>query len=325
MYAIILAGTGRPVNRENKFFLPIGSSTVGDYVISALNDAGRVEHIVIVGDKDRLEKLLSGRDKVFQKRITIVQETDNFAENVFAGINKVKELLLLLGKSTDELRGSPVVVVGGDMPLITAKSVDYFLEMCEKAGGDFIFPVIPTEYFADYPPYVKSKFIIPAKVSGMARLFYACSIALIKPWKSENNYLELCKKLYGIRGSRFRDLISFLKIARENTDKKRDFLIPINGFLVARIYRLIKRLPKPISDYRCLYAPRLLFSNLDMDGFQDKISKILGIKFVMLKIEVPGIGLSMDIDDSEGYCIMSKNFLKLKENIDKLGSIRFCP
>lgn len=104
--------------------LPVGTKVMVEYVVEALLNSQRIEHVVVVGPVKELQPRLS------DPKITVTDIAGDVMQNLEAGLR--------------HLPGAErVLIVTSDVPLLTAPVVDSFIELCGDMSGDIYYPVIP--------------------------------------------------------------------------------------------------------------------------------------------------------------------------------------
>ncbi len=99
------------------------------YVLSTLNQTQAIEDITIVGEKDRLEKYLSGEN--YKKPTKIIQQEGSILENALIGYEKSEAK-------------NHALFLASDIPKITPFSIGDFLKRCH-GNHDIYFPIIGWE------------------------------------------------------------------------------------------------------------------------------------------------------------------------------------
>ncbi|MDF9407059.1 MAG: 2-phospho-L-lactate guanylyltransferase [Pelotomaculum sp. PtaB.Bin013] len=114
-----------PVDYEA--LIPVGSKLMVEYVVEALLSARHIDRVLVVGPVKELAPLLNGA------RVSLTGAAGGVMENVEAGLK--------------EMPGEErVLIVTSDIPMLTARSVDNFIELCGDMSGDIYYPIIPKEF-----------------------------------------------------------------------------------------------------------------------------------------------------------------------------------
>ncbi|MBI2129084.1 nucleotidyltransferase family protein [Candidatus Woesearchaeota archaeon] len=134
--AIVLAGThqekGRLIDGKNKALLDINGSYIVEYVINALKKSKNINDIILVGPKKELESRVNG--------CVVLQERGNFLNNAFYAYEES------CSRGGEEY----AFFVCCDIPLLTADSVDDFIDRCSLRKADFYFPIVSEDTLKDY-------------------------------------------------------------------------------------------------------------------------------------------------------------------------------
>lgn len=128
--AVVLAGSSNdgalkecsPVPYEA--LIPVGPRAMVEYVVEALLNARQIRRVLVIGPVAELTPLLAG------ERVSIAGSAGGIMENVGAGLNRL----------SGEKR---VLLVTSDIPMLTPRAVDDFLDLCGAMSGDIYYPVIP--------------------------------------------------------------------------------------------------------------------------------------------------------------------------------------
>jgi len=126
--AIILAGSlndGKlkdisPVSYEA--LIPIGAKVMVEYVIDALLNSSKIGKIVVVGPEIEISESV-------MDRIRFVLPGDSLLDNVQRGFDYLPD-------------SRRVLVATSDIPLLTAKVVDDFINQCRDESVDLFYPIV---------------------------------------------------------------------------------------------------------------------------------------------------------------------------------------
>jgi len=224
--AVVLAGSTNdgplkecsPVRYEA--LIPIGPRSMVEYVLDALLEVREIDRVVVVGPPDELV----GRLK---QGIAVADPGDDLLENVQRGIR------LLPGTRR-------VLLVTSDIPLITPRAIEDFLEQCRDQSADLYYPVVPKEVVENRFRQVRRTYVSlqegiftggnlfllnPAVVSGCLPL----ARRLVRARKSP---LQLCRLV----GLPF--LVRFLlhRITLREAESRVSSLLGIRGVVVVSHY-----------------------------------------------------------------------------------------
>ncbi|MFZ5595745.1 MAG: NTP transferase domain-containing protein [Bacillota bacterium] len=105
--------------------IAIGRKTMVEYVVDALRSSERIGRIIVVGPSEMA--CLSGR-----KDVRVISARGNLMENVSRGVR--------------ELPGANrILITTCDIPMITPRAIEDFLDRCEKRPAQIYYPVVPRE------------------------------------------------------------------------------------------------------------------------------------------------------------------------------------
>jgi GTP:adenosylcobinamide-phosphate guanylyltransferase len=148
MKAFILAGGKGNIDFEdcdNKALLPIEGKFMLQYIVDALRGSTFIDGIAIIGDPD----LLRDKIEIDNDKDIILQEDEMMIDNVVKGLNYF-------------LDQEKVLLITSDIPFITPKAIDHFIQASLDSKADFTYPIIKKEtQLQTYPDmqrtYVKLK------------------------------------------------------------------------------------------------------------------------------------------------------------------------
>ncbi|HAA64453.1 MAG TPA: molybdopterin-guanine dinucleotide biosynthesis protein A, partial [Thermoanaerobacter sp.] len=114
MNAIILAGSTKEDKLPDKAFIEIKGKYMISYVIEALRGCDKIDKIAVVGDPEKLKKVV-GID-------VIIEQADNIMDNVLKGVELFKN-------------DKRVLILTCDIPMLTKEAVCDFIEKSEATGA----------------------------------------------------------------------------------------------------------------------------------------------------------------------------------------------
>jgi GTP:adenosylcobinamide-phosphate guanylyltransferase len=126
--AIVLAGTHtnprRLIGGRNKGFLEVGGRALVRHVVDALLGASSIAEIFVVGPVEKLGLALRG----VPARVRTVQQEGKMLSNTWAAIYASEARH---GKEDPRLvHQRPLLIVSCDLPLISSRAIDDFVERC---------------------------------------------------------------------------------------------------------------------------------------------------------------------------------------------------
>ncbi len=130
--ALVIAGGSKTnLYETNKVakeaLIPIGQKVMVEYVVEALETTPNIKNIVVVGPISELKKVFAQKPNIL-----LAAEGDSAIES---GINGLKVL---------KPKGR-VLVLTGDIPLISPRAIMGFLEACKESDIDLFYPIVPKE------------------------------------------------------------------------------------------------------------------------------------------------------------------------------------
>ncbi len=143
--AIVLAGgevsgsLATVTSERYEALIPIGSQSMVSYVISALRSSERVGRIIVVGPAE-LAGVVSADSCEF------VDSTSSMVENLVRALSVVGP-------------AEKVLVVTGDVPLVTGAVIDRFLEQTEPIEADIYYPIITKESNEALFPHIRRTYV----------------------------------------------------------------------------------------------------------------------------------------------------------------------
>lgn len=231
-----------------------------EYTLHSLTASKNVEGIIVVGDKEKLERGLDINLKTYAEKCRFVQQAGTLKQNALHGYNNL------------EKKGHTLFITA-DAPLSTRGGIDDFIEACQKDFDkyDIFYPLVGRKYLYRYE-----------KLYKMRKYF----------WVSDditNNQDEFTVK--GMRGFR----ISNMVIANPEKIGKPEFLDfaynarklrnPLSIFKLARTFQ-----PELV---------KYVQGKLKLSDIQEKISQVLGARFRIIEIKDALSSLDIDAEGDE--------------------------
>lgn len=157
-----------------KGLLPIGDRLMLNYVVEALKGCSRIGRIVVV--------IPSAKGVALPEGAEFILNDGSLTDNIYAGMGHLKT-------------GRMILLVSGDIPLLTTEGVDNFLKCCEREKAQVYYPIIPQKDVERRFPGVRRTYA--ALRDGT---FTGGNLALVDPGLFESNR-DLLERLYGFRKS----------------------------------------------------------------------------------------------------------------------------
>jgi len=144
--ALVLAGSSSCSSLEelmgvdNKAFIPVGGKPLFLYVLDALAGSSKIKATAVVGPERQLLPLAA------RYKFKVVQQRGDLMENLVAG--------------SDAFSGEDrLLVVAGDIPMLTTAGIDDFLTRCEPMDMDFYYSIISKDACLKRFPGVERTFV----------------------------------------------------------------------------------------------------------------------------------------------------------------------
>jgi GTP:adenosylcobinamide-phosphate guanylyltransferase len=295
--AIVLAGTHRNTKRlitgKNKAFLDIAGRTLVRHVVDALLESSQIDEIFVVGPVEQLGQALSD----VPSRVRTVQQEGKMLTNTWAAIYASE------GRHVDEpveqVHQRPLLIISCDLPLISGKSIDDFIQRCaeqdiesegpydmmvgvaEEAGVNTFYPEGDTPGIIR--PYVELEF-------GRIRL---ANIYVARP-------RNLAHQEFLQTGFAFRKAVDW----RNVLSLVYSFLSQPGGWGAAWL-TLRMQLTLMLSGGEGWMYRRLRSGNT-RERVQKSVGAVLGGKVYV--VTTPYGGLSLDVDDEEDYKVLKQRY-----------------
>ncbi|MDD4168993.1 MAG: NTP transferase domain-containing protein [Desulfotomaculaceae bacterium] len=144
--AVVLAGSlnNGPLREcspaRYEALIQIGSKVMVEYVVEALLKARQIRRVLVVGPVEELSHILT------DARIQLIGTAGDIMENIEAGLNQL----------TGENR---VLLVTSDIPMLTTRSVDNFIELCGDMSSDLYYPIIPRQIVEDHFAFTRRTYV----------------------------------------------------------------------------------------------------------------------------------------------------------------------
>ena len=162
---------------EKKALTPLAGKSMIIWVLEAVRGSGLVDSIAIVGLSP--EELPVEDDQLY-----FVEPTDNLVDNIYAGLDKLREL-------TPDLK--KFLLFSSDIPLITPEIVRGFVEECGDQSGDMYYAGIEERTMEARFPSSKRSYV-PFKGGR-----YCGGDAFLVDVAASYGNVDLARKLTGTR------------------------------------------------------------------------------------------------------------------------------
>ncbi len=178
--AVVLAGranTGKLASESPEAYeanIQIAGKPMWSYVLSALESAGEISRIIVVGPGDGLLGYESN------EKVVIAEPADNLMDNVKIGIASAQTEFVLVSSS--------------DIPLVTGAILSDFIAGAVAEDADFVYPVSTKEDCVSKYPGVQRTY---AKVKGAdltgGNVFFVRKSIVGKAWPVVEKMIEYRK------------------------------------------------------------------------------------------------------------------------------------
>lgn len=290
-------GKSRPIRGENKNFLELDGLPLFFYVLQALEHSKYVEQIFVVGDQERIRKLIDENIRCLHapEKTVLLEQGRNLFENASIASKKA------LGLTSDsawiidpDLEEKAILFLPGDTPLITPQEIDEFLEKCDLNRYDYFLGMCPEESLKPFYPTKKEKGIKMAYYFLREKKYRQNNFHLTKPLKIKNRHP--IQKMYDYRYQK--ELINFLRLLwafyRANVRTK-----GIYYYLILHWNLFVSRIG--------LGALTPLFRKLvSLERIEEAIGNLLGCRFTTVETRLAGGAL--DIDNEKDFEVMNVMF-----------------
>lgn len=130
--AVVLAGSSNDGPLKDcssvpyEALIPVGSKSMVEYVVEALLQARGIRRVLVIGPSADLTPLLA------RERVSVADSAGGIMENIEVGLRR------LSGERK-------VLLVTSDIPMLTPRAVENFLDLCGDMSGDLYYPIISRE------------------------------------------------------------------------------------------------------------------------------------------------------------------------------------
>ncbi|MBT1278479.1 nucleotidyltransferase family protein [Thermoanaerobacter sp. CM-CNRG TB177] len=219
MNAIILAGSTKEDKLPDKAFIEIKGKYMISYVIEALRGCDKIDKIAVVGDPEKLKKVV-GID-------VIIEQADNIMDNVLKGVELFKN-------------DKRVLILTCDIPMLTKEAVCDFIEKSEATGADLCYPIVRKEdNLKKFPEAKRTYARVKEGVFTGGNIFYVnpgIIDRLIKDAKQFIAYRKRPWKLGKLLGGKILFLFLIGRLSISHIEKKAEELFNINGKAIISEY-----------------------------------------------------------------------------------------
>jgi molybdopterin-guanine dinucleotide biosynthesis protein A len=297
--AILIGDRGkiRPIQGENKNFLDLNGLPLFFYAVKALEESQYVNQIFIVGDQDRIQKIITRNSRVLKApdKIIALEQRRNLFENAFVAFDDALDVERKNNRSPEWAgEEKAMLYMPGDTPLITPQEIDEFLEKCDVNSIDYSLGMSTEEGLMPFYPTEKERGIKMAYFYVKGKKYRLNNLHLIKPFKIKNRHS--IQRMYDYRYQK--QFIYFLKLLlgfyRAHVQRR-----GIYYFLILHWNLFLSRI-----GLESLTPPfRRMIS---VEDIEDVVRNFLGCRFKIVETNLTGAAL--DIDNEKDYETMKIRF-----------------
>lgn len=307
--AILLAGDMRgakSVFGKNKAFLEVRGIPSFIRVLSSLQEVESIGEIRVVGPADQIKLLLEKYSNAWQgtKTVIVAPQKDNIIDNVW------KTFLDMLPEYQEGMEPSPeqkektILVLAGDIPLITPNEINEFISKCNMTHFDYYVGAVSDKTLSHYAPGKGSRGLRLTILPMREKNYRINNLHMIKPFKIVNRYR--LQKMYELRYQRkLRNILKlFIKILwLEGGKSAAQFYLLILAVLFFRKIGIMG-ISKKISSY------------LMVSRFESLVGRVLGTEASVAETTYGGAAL--DIDNETDFAIINEKFEEWMEYQNRL-------
>lgn len=188
-------GAARAIHGESKVYLAVGERPLVADAVLLLQRVPEVSEVYVVGDADRLARVLGDEAVVseLRKPLAIVPQFRNLYENAWETYRRLLPGAPPGGRdpASPEDREQAVLYLSADLPFATAEEVSAFVRRGLELGCDYALGFVTAESMEDFHPEPGRPGIRMASfVTGGGRLRQS-NLHLVKPAKlGHRHYVE---------------------------------------------------------------------------------------------------------------------------------------
>lgn len=322
--AILMAGDRgayRSVYGENKAFLEIEGLPVIVHVLRALLRSRAVSRVFIVGPGERISAVLEkhGRHLEPKKDVRVIEQSDTMLRNAQKAFEatlppEAREGVPGCATVRQRYEDKAALILGGDIPLLTAAELDEFIEKSDLSRYDYVLGMTREEALVPYYPR-------PGRPGSGIRFAYFCfrdsrerqnNLHLIRVLRVFNR--DLIQTMYRFRyQQRLRNIVKLgWSILRLPDFTLRVFL----KFVLLHLSRMLDRRPGGVRGALQTFFRRFL-RKAEM---QQDLSRILKAR-VGTAVTSFG-GAALDVDNESDFQVIKRRYRDWMERQEALAG---CP
>lgn len=304
--AIVLAGdrgSSRNIYHKNKNFLTIKGVPLIVYILLTLENVRSVNKVYVIGPKERLLEIINAHAphlrkgkiaKILEQKQTVYENFWHAYNNMFENYDKDS----LYYRETSEYQEKSVLVMPGDIPLVTPHEIEYFLSHCDSKNYDYVAGLTPCEKLKFFYPSGDNPGVKMSYIHFKEGLYRSYNLHLIKPVKIGS--AENIQKFYECRYQK--EIKNILKFITEVLKIK-------NNYTVIWYYGLMQ-LALFFSSIHLNAISFFVRQFIPLNRVEKSVSSILKTRFKTIYVPYPGA--TLDIDNEKTYNAMDTMFDKWK-------------
>jgi len=148
-------GASRPVQAESKPYLYLHGAPLFIHVLKTLARIERINRIFIIGDKERLDHLLSIHASSFSisKPVTTLDQWESLLSNVWNGfVSTLDRYEPGDEEENRDIQSKVVFILPGDSPLVSAGEINEFFDQADMAKFDHVTGLTGKDVMEKYYP-----------------------------------------------------------------------------------------------------------------------------------------------------------------------------
>lgn len=318
---ILLAGdrkASKSVFGMNKSLIELNGIPLFIYVISALQDVEEVNNIYIVGPKSKIEvaikrhsdsplfsPFLKWETGGFKKNIIVVEQMNNLYENVWhTFLSTIADYTIGDEFKNSVLMDKPVLVLAGDMPLITSFEIREFLSKCDMSNYDYCFGMISEDVLKYYYPSDGKSGIKLAYICLREKKYRINNLHLVKPFRVANR--EYIEKMYEYRYQK--DIRNIVKLTIE--------IIRRHTGIESLLFYVLVQMALFFSHIRLEFLSRFFRQFVPIKLAEGIVSKVLKTRLKMIETSFGGAALDVDNErDFNTIKVMYKEWMEHQNSL----------
>jgi len=301
--AFILAGEGRgsqSVLSQNKALLTIKGFPLFLYVVAALDQVERINHIYLVGPRAALSEALEKGRRSFgiKKSTEVIEQQGDLLENLICGFSYSLAGRPGIGRLDPhlyELHHDRVgLFLSADVPLLVPEEIDEFLRGCDMKSYDYCLGVTSEEFLRPFYPSEGRPGIRMDYFYLAEKAYRINNLHLARPFKiSRLNHIQ---DVYTYRYQR--RLGNIVGVAAG--------ILRTRRWLRGMFYYGVLRVANLFSSLRLTGLARFPRGLLQLEAIEKTVSEVLGTRFKT--VETSFGGAALDVDSEAAYRAVGSMF-----------------